>query len=595
MHLLFVQSKYFKMKMLKNISLFSLLVLLAFSSCRKDEDNPVIIDETVITPPNIIVNADVLGTVFDQAGDAVSNATVTMGVHSTLTDENGAFIFSNKSVNQYGQYIKVEKNGYFLNSKFVEPGLNERALVKFEMIQRSLTSTFSSSAGGVVSFGGAEVNFSANSIVDEAGIAYSGAVNIYATRFNPEENILDQIPGDLRAISGGNEIVQLETYGMIAVELEGDSGQRLNIAEGQSATVTMPIPEGQLSNAPDEIPLWYMDETTGYWMEEGTATKQGDQYVGQVTHFSFWNCDYPYPLVQLSGTVTFNINDTLGWATVRVTINGTGISAYAYLDENGFFTGKVPKDEPLTLEVLNNCGDVVHTENLGALTMDTTVPTIDVNISQSSIVNVFGNLVKCDLTPVTNGYAVVGGSYPQFYPVDANGSFSTSLLSCNPIITVKGFDLDETKASEEMTHDLSGLTELDLGNIDVCDDIVEYIQYTLEGEDFTILDPFLSYGVETPSYFILTGNGIDSSIVEIYINNVFDAGTFNPDYSAFTGWVDFTDWYSAVCQGCDDFDFTIDAINPVGELMTGSFDGTMQVNGVDGTPVSGSFKAYRDE
>ena len=41
------------------------------------------------------------------------------------------------------------------------------------------------------------------------------------------------------------------------------------------------------------MPLWYFDEQKGMWVEEGVATKQGNQYVGTVNHFTDWNCDIP--------------------------------------------------------------------------------------------------------------------------------------------------------------------------------------------------------------------------------------------------------------------------------------------------------------
>jgi hypothetical protein len=35
--------------------------------------------------------------------------------------------------------------------------------------------------------------------------------------------------------------------------------------------------------------LWSFDEAKGLWKEEGQAIKTGSNYVGDVSHFSFWN------------------------------------------------------------------------------------------------------------------------------------------------------------------------------------------------------------------------------------------------------------------------------------------------------------------
>lgn len=111
------------------------------------------------------------------------------------------------------------------------------------------------------------------------------------------------MPGDLRGISTDGSLKTLTTYGMAAVELTGALGELLQIAPGQKASLTMPIPVAILSNAPATIPLWSFDEAKGLWKEEGQAIKTGSNYVGDVSHFSFWNCDVPNNYVQFNCTV----------------------------------------------------------------------------------------------------------------------------------------------------------------------------------------------------------------------------------------------------------------------------------------------------
>ena len=67
--------------------------------------------------------------------------------------------------------------------------------------------------------------------------------------------------------------------------------------------MSIPVGSTQTSSAPAEIPLWYFDETNGVWKEEGKATLQGNEYVGEVSHFTFWNCDISWDLIYLDGSV----------------------------------------------------------------------------------------------------------------------------------------------------------------------------------------------------------------------------------------------------------------------------------------------------
>ncbi len=94
------------------------------------------------------------------------------------------------------------------------------------------------------------------------------------------------------------------SFGMMAVVLESTSGEKLQIAKDKSAKLTIPIPSSIQSSAPASISLWYVDEQTGLWKEEGTATKNGTSYVGDVKHFSFWNADFSNPAVNVSVTIT---------------------------------------------------------------------------------------------------------------------------------------------------------------------------------------------------------------------------------------------------------------------------------------------------
>jgi hypothetical protein len=75
--------------------------------------------------------------------------------------------------------------------------------------------------------------------------------------------------------------------------LESAAGEKLQISTGNTAKLNFSIPSSLQAAAPNTIALWYVDEKTGLWKEEGMATKNGNAYEGDVKHFTYWNCDYP--------------------------------------------------------------------------------------------------------------------------------------------------------------------------------------------------------------------------------------------------------------------------------------------------------------
>lgn len=71
-----------------------------------------------------------------------------------------------------------------------------------------------------------------------------------------------------------------ESYGFVYATFRNatDLSMELQLAEGKEAEITAPIPYTLQANAPDTMPLWYYDDETGNWMEEGFATKVGNSY-----------------------------------------------------------------------------------------------------------------------------------------------------------------------------------------------------------------------------------------------------------------------------------------------------------------------------
>ena len=95
------------------------------------------------------------------------------------------------------------------------------------------------------------------------GDAYNGTVHVAAKYLDPTiPATFDQMPGNLQGVNNAAEEVVLNTYGMIAVELQGDNGEPLNINADNPATIKVGVPNTVLGNAPAEIPLWFFDETS---------------------------------------------------------------------------------------------------------------------------------------------------------------------------------------------------------------------------------------------------------------------------------------------------------------------------------------------
>lgn len=586
---------------LKSFVLLTIMLGLFFTSCNKDN---TVIDPQIPTfeIPVKAVTSSLTGIVVDENGAPIENATIEVGTTNKTTDENGVFIIKEITMNELGTLVKVNKSGYFLGAQMIKPKAGKAANVRVILLTKDIVGTVASANGGtLIANGDSKITLPANGIINAAGDLYTGDVQVAAKWIDPTSKDLSaMMPGDLRAINTGQEEVQLATFGMLAVELESPSGEALNIAEGSMANLEFPVPAQLQPNAPTAIPLWYFDETTGYWIEEGVATFDGEKYVGEVSHFSFWNCDAPFPVVSMEGSLVDIDGNPIADAYINIKITSSGFSAMGITDATGAFSGKIAEGEVMTLtvKVSGQCNGPLHTEVIGPFDSDVILNPIVIDPANATLytqVDLTGLLVNCAGDPVTDGYAKVNhnDNVHIYYPNDA-GEIEGNFYVCEitPNVTVKAIDFVAEKQSNLLSYTTATGNQFDLGTIAICETIVEVFDYSIDGNDFSIIDPTARLDIDQ---LLIEGIGSgqqDSSYVSIQLTAT-GPGVYNPSNAYYLASTANTFGYGS-CQGCTDFEVTITNFGNVGELIEGSFDGTMDGSGGPNTPISGTFKIERE-
>lgn len=444
-----------------------------------------------VTPQPITTSLQ--GIITDENDRPFAGVMVTAGTGNAITDENGFFHLNNIILDKNTSMVTAEKGGYFKAYRIfaATSGCNQ---VTIKLLKRNLAGTVDASKGGDVSLSnGAKINLSANGIVTAAsGSAYSGNVSVYASYINPKSEDIDKIvPGSFVANDKDGKRVLLSSYGMLAVELASANGEKLQIKEGSVAILTIPIPLTSVAAAQASIPLWFIDEKTGLWQEEGTATKQGNNYVGEVKHFSFWNCDYPLDGVNLS--LTLHTPDDLPLVNTAVKIStatDSVSSAYGWTDSLGQVKGMVPANKNLKLEVLDPCGNSIYSQNIESLTQSIDLGTIKIAGANSHLLTFTGTLVNCSGAPVTKGYAIINlnGAIHYVAP-NSTGQFTTTYVTCSGVpatSTVLAIDEDAQQQSALTSIPVSSPIT-NAGDILVCGTSSEqYINYKLDNVAYSI-------------------------------------------------------------------------------------------------------------
>ncbi len=487
-----------KIKFQKTLSVlvFISALLVAFSSCQREVEgtlsggNP-----TTGVNDNIMVTAGVRGIVVDENNKPVMGATVTSGANSTTTDKYGVFHFNNIQLSKANGYVKVNKPGYFQGMRTFVSTAGRKHNIRIRLLPKTITGTATGSAGGTITLaGGAKLVLPANAVTDASGAAYAGTVNVYMAWIDPSSTVLPEIlVGDLRGITTTGEERGLETFGMIGVELTTMGGQPLKIATGKTAELTFPIPASLSAAAPATIDLWNFDEATGRWKQEGQATKTGSNYIAQVSHFSFWNCDAPFPVVNLCMTlVQSGSSNPLNNVLVRIR-RPNGSYASGFTDSLGNLCGKVPKDEALVLQVMDHCFNVVYSQNIGPYSADANAGTISTTIPPSSSLTITGTLTNCAGANVTSGTVFLYADNGHSYSVTLSGGVFTALvIRCGTAPTnfvLVGVDNATTQQSAPYNGSSAAGT-VNIGTIQACGtSSAQYIDFLIDGTPFGYYAP----------------------------------------------------------------------------------------------------------
>jgi hypothetical protein len=556
------------------------------------------------------ISRDFVGTITNRNNTPIAGVTIIINDQSTQTDYNGVFIIKNASVNERFAYVKAEKTGYLHGSRSLVPVIGTNR-VSIMLLEANVIGTVNSDSFDTVTLpNGSSVNFDGN-FIKEDGSPYVGSVSVIMHHLDPtDQNMPLQMPGMLYAQNEYGAERMLHTLGMLAIELVGDNGEDLNLAQGSVSEIKVPVDISLIGNAPTTIPLWYFDEINGYWKEDGQATLQDNMYVGTVTHFSFWNCDIPTEAITLCVKITDEDGKELNGLHTSISSINFG-TTYGYTNINGEVCGFVPINENLQINIYGSgiCSDSgIYNETIGPFITDSNISVILPNIS-SAIETITGSFNTCDGEPVTDGYVQLTYDNQTYTDMIIDSDFEFNLIRCNDENTfrINGRDLVNAQRTGSIDYTFtSPLTNV--GTLDACNSANEFIEYNKDGTEWfsvdnteyitTYLNPNPNGGVALFQIngFIIDGNGGGGSFVfygrlneENYIGT-YDVMDFNnPNDTGF--YLD----YMSMSPNNNNIIYNVTSFGEVGDYVDINFSGDYL--DYDGNPhtISGIIHVLRDE
>lgn len=342
-----------------------LMMLMTFASCSKlqdllnegDDDDD---DDGGINPPELVEgrmeDIALSGIVRDASGTPIEGVSIVSGSSAATTNTDGFFEFDQiqvVSVLNDRSVVKFSKAGYFdvVRSMDAADGASwEVVMCKKENNDFTSIKTYSSSSDQTLQAGEMKIDMPQDGYkVDGTGASYTGKVKSEMVYLDPNnERFSEMMPGgDLAAVRSDNSSAQLVSYGMTDLNMYAENGDKLQLKDGSKAKLTFPIPAGMGENPPASIPLWSFNEKTGLWEEEGSAALQGNVYVGEVTHFSWVNLDYP----EEQGTVYGYVKDDTGKVLPGVRLNIGQLLTSTVTQSNGYYSHEVPANIDFSISV----------------------------------------------------------------------------------------------------------------------------------------------------------------------------------------------------------------------------------------------------
>jgi hypothetical protein len=595
-----MKKNFFRNLFLKLLAIFFAGV--TFLSCQKE------IGDGIVTPPapgvnphtNLDLNTKVTaksisGFVTNESNVALQGVSVAIGNATVTTDKYGYFETKDIEVIKNAAVITARKTGYFNGIKTYIAEQGKSAFFRIKLLEKTPLSNFSAATGGSISSAdGIKIVFPAAAIVTTSGAAYSGNVKVVARWINPTANDLQMImPGDLRGIDSLNTVKKLTTYGMTAVELTGTSGESLEIAPGKKATVTIPLPSTISGTAPSNILLWHFDESKGLWKQEGSAIKTGNSYVGEVSHFSFWNCDVPAEYSQFNCTLKTTTGLPLAFVLVKISkTDAPQNQAYAYTDSAGYVSGAVPGNSALKMEVFSNnsCGSSFYSQTFNTATAVVSLGTITVTVPTVNSSMVSGSVTNCNNAPVANGFINMRLNNQNFrFLLSNTGTYSFVHTLCNgpQNVLFTAEDLTGQQSSSPVNYTINPGNNA-IPDIKACGiSTQQFITHTARGVTKSLVYPTDSFSLRQLSQGFPTYTAQCASIADPANYITF---LFNPTGISVGSVVPVSGLNSILLQPASYF---IDVNDPIMMTVTeyggpgGYISGNMSCNLLDRTPMGG--------
>lgn len=331
---------------LRWIQLPMVLFFAVLTACSGDETPPV------ASPPPSSSNGSITGRVIASDGSGgVPNAVIEVGTVRATSGADGNYTLSVPAVDR--TVVRADASGFAESFRIARVTAGQSTPLTIQLVKVGVAGNVPIASGGTIDGpSSSQIVLPGNGLVPRTG-APAANVAVSVTPINVSTTTSD-MPGDFTASTSGT-ITQIESFGAMLVNVRDSNNVQYSLAPGSTSTIRIPI-STRSSNVPATIPLFYFDESTGRWIQDGQATRVVNgpirYYEGAVSRLGYWNADLVMETIVVTGCVRNASGQPVANALVESDGKTYSGSSRAYTTTDGSFQIPIRKDGEATITAL---------------------------------------------------------------------------------------------------------------------------------------------------------------------------------------------------------------------------------------------------
>ncbi len=279
-------------------SLLAIVGLITLSACSGN-------DSTSVPPPTTTSTGTLTGRVIASDGTgAIPNATIEVGTVRTTSGADGSYTLSVPVADR--TVVRADADGFAEGVRIARVTAGQNPPLTLQLVRVGFTQNVPIASGGTIADTNspAQVILPGNGLIPRTGGSPAANVVVSVTPISVASRTSD-MPGDFTASTGGTS-TPIESFGAMLIDVWDSNNVRYSLAPGSTSTIRIPV-STRSSNVPATIPLFYLDDSTGRWIQEGQATLvtngSNPYYEGSVSRLTYWNADLVTETIAVTGCV----------------------------------------------------------------------------------------------------------------------------------------------------------------------------------------------------------------------------------------------------------------------------------------------------